>query len=236
MIRFQNIAATSPDAVICIDQSGVVTIWNHAAEIMFGYSSAEAIGQSIVMFVPDDFREQIRSEMQRAVRTGESNLLGKATEFVGLRKDGSQFPTEFSASRWQEKGSLSFGVILRDISERRRMEEDFHRIANQDRLTGLTNRNVLSRRVSELIDERCAASVIMIDLDGFKDVNDTLGHAVGDAVLKEVARRLLDCVVPTDTVSRIGGDEFAILLPVVRIRRKPRRSPICLLKRCETPY
>ena len=213
LIRFQNIAATSPDAVVCIDQSGVVTIWNHAAEIMFGYSSAEAIGQSIVSFVPDDFREQIRSEMQRAVMTGESNLLGKATEFVGLRKDGSQFPTEFSASRWQEKGSVSFGVIVRDITERRRMEEDFHRIANQDRLTGLTNRNVLSRRVTELIDERCAASVIMIDLDGFKDVNDTLGHAVGDAVLKEVARRLLDCVVPTDTVSRIGGDEFAILLP-----------------------
>ncbi len=131
---------------------------------------------------------------------------------MAQRADGSEFPVELSLSMWQEEGGANFGAILRDITERRANEEQLFRLAHHDPLTELPNRLVLCRRIEQLADGHEAAALLMIDLDGFKAVNDDHGHARVTAVLRQVAQRLLGCVRATDTVARLGGDEFAVLL------------------------
>ncbi|BCW90770.1 hypothetical protein sos41_39450 [Alphaproteobacteria bacterium SO-S41] len=211
--RFRNIAATSPDSIICTDAEGSITMWNAAAERMFGYAAGEAVGQKIDLIIPDHLRDEIYEDRLRVTAGGSSRLVGRTNDMLGLRKDGSLFPGELSLSMWREDGDLSFGAIIRDVTERRRNEDRLYHLAHHDQLTDLPNRGVLKQRVGEEIAGGQPVTLIIADLDGFKDINDTLGHDCGDAVLKEAARRLSGCVRPTDTVARVGSDEFALLLP-----------------------
>lgn len=208
--HFAKIAINSPNAIICFDQANVITVWNAAATEIFGYGWMDAIGQSIDLLVPVREKEAFRHSINGLFG---GNTASEIRDFTGLRSNGSEFPLELSFSCWKEAGRWQFGAIVRDVTERTRSEEALYRLANYDELTGLTNRNVFFCRVADEIASGSAAAIILIDLDGFKDVNDSLGHAVGDGILREVAVRLLQCVRSTDTVSRIGGDEFAILLP-----------------------
>ena len=153
--------------------------------------------------------------LKRAAGGALSRLVGKVVELAALHADGHEFPIELSLSMWQEENGANFGAILRDITDRRVKEEQLFRLAHHDALTELPNRSVLHRRIEQLKGGADAAALLVIDLDGFKTVNDDLGHAAGDAVLREISRRLIGCVRSTDTVARLGGDEFALLLPGV---------------------
>jgi len=213
--RFENIAATSPDSIICADKNSIITFWNGAAERLFGYSSEAAIGQTVDLIVPPRLRHGHNGGLKRVASGATPRLVGRMVELTAVRADGSEFPIELSLSMWQEDTGASFGAIVRDITERRLKEEQLFRLAHHDVLTELPNRSVLHRRVEQLNGSSESAALLAIDLDGFKTVNDDLGHATGDAVLREIARRLLGCVRDTDTVARLGGDEFALLLPGV---------------------
>ncbi len=210
--RFENIAATSPDGIICADASNTITFWNAAAERMFGHSAAEAVGHDLALIVPPRMRKGHRGGLTRAAGGGATRLVGHLVELMAQRADGGEFPIELSLSMWREDGVARFGAILRDITERRASEERLFRLAHHDPLTELPNRSVLRRRVDQLADGVEAATLMVVDLDGFKAVNDDLGHAAGDMVLKQVAQRLLGCASATDTVARLGGDEFALLM------------------------
>ncbi len=209
--EFAAIAATSPYAVICFDKARRITAWNPAAVDMFGYSPAEALSHDIAMLMPESQLGEIRDAIAR-VLGGE--MPGKEVAlFTGLRRDGALFPAELSWSQWQVGGEPHFGAIVRDVTDRVNHEDALHRLANYDSLTGLANRNLLHTDGAAALRDDGAAGVVMIDLDGFKDVNDTLGHAVGDTILCETGRKLEAAVPPGATVARIGGDEFAIFLP-----------------------
>ncbi|MEZ5720085.1 MAG: bifunctional diguanylate cyclase/phosphodiesterase [Burkholderiaceae bacterium] len=134
---------------------------------------------------------------------------------TGLRSDGVEFQLGLSLFCWRDKGRLTFNAHLQDMTAQRREAEERHRLASTDVLTGLANRAHLYRGIEKTLARPCAAAVLMLDLDGFKDVNDTLGHAVGDGILREVARRLEQTAPADALVARIGGDEFALLLPGV---------------------
>ena len=211
--RFVQIASTSPDGIVCADATGHITFWNAAAERIFGYSAAEALGHAIDLIVPERMRGGHGGGLHRVAGGGKPRLLGKTVELPARHKDSTEFLIELSLSRWEEQGRAAFGAIVRDIRERRANEDRLFRLAHLDPLTELPNRAVLCERLTEIVTAGRAVSVLMFDLDGFKEINDSHGHATGDAALKAMAARLLACVRPIDTVSRLGGDEFVVLMP-----------------------
>jgi diguanylate cyclase (GGDEF)-like protein/PAS domain S-box-containing protein len=211
-VRFENIAATSPDGIICADADGRITFWNAASERLFGHSAAVAVGSDMDLIVPERLHKAHHGGMKRVADGAPTRLVGRVVELMAKRGDGSEFPIELSLSMWQEESGFSFGAIVRDITGRRANEDRLFRLAHHDPLTELPNRIVLSRRIEQLAGGTAPAALLVMDLDGFKTINDDLGNAAGDAVLRVVAQRLLGCVRTTDTVARLGGDEFALLL------------------------
>lgn len=208
--HFEASAATSPNAVICFDADARITAWNAAAAEMFGYVAADVLHRPLDMLMIEDDRVRVHAGIDRVL--GGDAPARAASALTGVRRDGEQFPVELHWSAWQEGPFVHFGAIVRDMTQDRREKEALYRLANYDSLTGLPNRNLLHRRAAEALESDPPPAMIMIDLDGFKDVNDTLGHAVGDAILQAVGKRLIETVPPTSTVARIGGDEFAVLL------------------------
>lgn len=211
--RFENIAATSPDAIICSNSEGEVTFWNRSAERLFGYSASEIVHHSGEVIVPDSWLGIYEAELDRLRHGEKMELADRTIELSGLRKDGSEFPAEFSLSTWTEGNTTSVGAIVRDITERRQNEERLFRLASLDPLTDLPNRGAWRQCLGQALEASKPLTVLLLDLDGFKEVNDTLGHSAGDAVLKEVAARLKANCQQATMVARLGGDEFVALLP-----------------------
>ncbi|MDB2694269.1 EAL domain-containing protein [Erythrobacter sp.] len=199
-------------ALITSNAAGKITYWNPAAEDIFGHSASEAIGKPIEIIIPERFREHHVAGMKRVSTTGVSNLSGKTIELVAVRKNGSEFPVEMRLASWLGPDGIEIGAQIHDITDRRERELRLEHLAHHDALTGLANRNGFSKKLEAVI-ARGHATVFAIDLDRFKEVNDTFGHAVGDTLLQGVAVRLVGLLEPGATVARLGGDEFAILLP-----------------------
>lgn len=200
-------------SLISVDARGTIRFANPAAADLFGYELQEMIGQAVEMIIPERLRRAHASGFARAVAGEKLNLSGKPFEVYGRRKDGSEFPMELTLCAWHDKRGMGAAAVIRDISERREREGRLLRLASQDVMTGLRNRVRFTELLARALIERETASVIMLDLDGFKEVNDVHGHIVGDSLLQAVAVRLPLCLPMGTEVARFGSDEFAILLP-----------------------
>ena len=233
--RFEQIAATSPDGIICANHQGRITFWNPACEQMFGFDAAHAVGSSIDLIVPPRMRGGHGGGLERVAAGGTPRLVGTTVGLEARHQDGREFPIELSLSMWQEEGQASFGAIIRDMTIRRADEERLFQLAHIDSLSGLPNRGVLLSRVAECLERKEPFALLMLDLDGFKDVNDTLGHRAGDQVVKVVAARLLSCARSIDTVARLGGDEFAVLMPYEALLSDIEHAAQCMLKAIAAP-
>ncbi|MFJ5441224.1 EAL domain-containing protein [Pectobacterium sp. CHL-2024] len=208
-VRFENIANTSPDTILCVNEKGMITFWNTAAEHMLEYTDEEIIGRSINTIVPDAFVVQLN----HLVTDRDSLMKGVTLELNVQAKSGCLVPVELSVSMWEDNDNVSYGAILRDITERRRNEERLFLLAHLDPLTGLANRTLLTSNLETALKNEPAVCIMMVDLDGFKDVNDSLGHSSGDNILVHVAKKIKATVRSGDVVARMGGDEFALLFP-----------------------
>jgi diguanylate cyclase (GGDEF)-like protein/PAS domain S-box-containing protein len=207
------------DAVVCTDMSGNITFLNPVAGSMMGWPMKEAVGRhltEILRIVDATTRQQILDPMEKAAT---ENLTGTLPlNCVLINRDGQEVFIEDSVAPIHDlKGSVTGAVIVfRDVSAARAQSEQMTHLAEHDSLTGLPNRLLFCDRVGQAISlarRHCGqAAVLFLDLDGFKQINDSLGHAAGDMLLQSVAKRLLACVRDPDTVSRYGGDEFAVLL------------------------
>jgi len=210
--RYEQMLANSATAAICAGQDNLIISWNSAAVTLFGYSVDQAVGMPLSIIMPERHRAAHDAGLARAVRTGKARLAGQAVEMLAWHADGYEFPVDLSLSMWFEAGRPMFGALIRDVTDRQRARRRLEHLAHCDMLTSLPNRNALQARLSDAI-KAGACVLLMLDLDGFKHVNDSLGHSVGDELLASVARRLNDAAGDVGFVARFGGDEFAILLP-----------------------
>ena len=209
---FHEYAGSSSSAVIWFDEQLQIIEWNNAAAEVSGYKLEDKNALQFDLLLPERERAHFRALITQAIDAYSLDQINIPTEVTGLRKDGSEFRFSFALFGWRDGGHMKFEAVLKDLSAQQREEEALRQQANIDGLTGLANRGKFYRSVEEILISPAPATVLMIDLDGFKDVNDTLGHTLGDAILCEVANRLSQLVSSEDLVARIGGDEFAILL------------------------
>ena len=215
-LHTQSILDNVVDAVITIDHQGLVRSFNKAATRMFGYDPEEAIGHNVSMLMADHDRAFHDHYMKRHQATGERHLIGQPREMEGRRKDGTLFPLNLAVSRTEAAGEPTFIGLIRDVSQQRLAEAQIRHLAFYDHLTGLPNRRLLMDRLTRAMSNAGRhgqhGALMFLDLDNFKQLNDTLGHGMGDQLLKQVANRLQACMREVDSVARLGGDEFVILL------------------------
>jgi diguanylate cyclase (GGDEF)-like protein/PAS domain S-box-containing protein len=215
-IHSQTILDNMVDGVITISIEGLVESFNKAASYIFGYAPYEVIGNNVSMLMPSPHRTEHDGYLRHYQSTGEARVIGVPREVHGQRNDGKLFPMSLSVSKIKSGEKTTFIGIARDISQRRHDEEEIRRLAYYDPLTALPNRRLLMDRLHQamLTSARTEqhGALMFLDLDHFKQLNDSLGHDIGDELLKQVARRILECVREGDSVARLGGDEFVILL------------------------
>ena len=205
---------TSWQAIIILSADGTVLRVNRAFTNIFGYTPAELVGRNIDLYESSFVDSGMYETMLNAMRSegswqGEARTLTKSGEVLTVRQS-------VSAIRDANGGVRSVVAILQDVTEQKVSEQRLHQLAHFDALTNLPNRRTFADRIQHEINRAIRRdtilAVIFIDIDHFKTINDSLGHAVGDTVLQQVAVRLRDCVRVGDTVARIGGDEFVVLL------------------------
>jgi diguanylate cyclase (GGDEF)-like protein/PAS domain S-box-containing protein len=202
------------DAVVVTDMQGIITDWNKGSETLYGYAKEEAIGQPVnILHVPDD-TDHITSEVLSAVEksgkwTGEIRMLHKNGHIGWIES----MCVPIYDVHDQVVGALG---INRDITDRIKESERLNHLAHYDQLTKIPNRYLFLDRIAHLIAQsernENTFALLYIDLDHFKTINDAKGHAFGDQVLVETASRLKQSIRTSDTIARIGGDEFVLLL------------------------
>ncbi len=215
--KLRAIVDTAMDAVVQMDAEGLVTGWSGQAANMFGWTRAEALGRPLhEMIIPPQYRAAHVQGLQRFNQTGAAKMLNKRVEILALRRNGGEFHVELTISLVRLEDKTEFCAFISDITEQKHADALIWKQANFDPLTHLPNRHMFHERLEQDIQAAqrtgLKLAVLFIDLDRFKEVNDTLGHNVGDMLLTEVAQRLGASVRKTDLVARLGGDEFTIIL------------------------
>ena len=218
---FKTLFDRSPDGMVLLDPHDPVVVCpivacNESAARMNGYEREELLGKPISLLTRDpDTHEELQTYVDRL--RAESII---SEDDIHYRKNGTEFPLEFSTVL-VNIGDREFILgVDRDITQRKLLEDALARQAMYDNLTDLPNRTFLRSELAKAIDDaessECSFALLFMDLDKFKEINDSFGHLVGDQALKEVAGRIKALVGPRDTVARLGGDEFAMVLPGAR--------------------
>lgn len=220
----RSITSAAQDAIIMIDGSGNITYWNRAAQLILGYAEDEAMGRNLhELIVPDRFKKLYEKPFAHFTLTGTGAHIGKSTELTALRHDGIEIPVDVSLSAVNLHGQWSAVGILRDISERKSAEAALQKLATTDPLTGISNRRKFNETLEMEIErsERhgIPLALILMDIDHFKNVNDTYGHPTGDSVLAEFARIIEANIRINDEFARWGGEEFILLSPHIEAEK-----------------
>ncbi len=214
--HFRCVANSAVDAVITVNALEQVQFWSRGAERIFTYGEEEVKDHPLTDFFLFENGDGSRFSLVDLLHGRADCGSGPTFEIEGERKDGWKFPTELSVSAGTSKGKPLYTLIVRDVTERKLMEDRIRRMASHDNLTRLPNRGLLMDRLqvamAQVRRKGGRFALLFLDLDEFKPVNDTHGHEVGDQLLLQVADRLLTSVRESDTVARVGGDEFAVLL------------------------
>ena len=232
---------TALGALVQMDEKGKITKWSNKAEEIFGWLQAEAIGKNLgETIVSLQYREAHHRSLKHFLATGEGPVLNGRIEITGLHRNGHEFPIELSIAPFKVDGEYAFSAFMRDISEAKAAKDKINKLAFYDDLTGLPNRRMFYDKLEDEMkrSDRSGLPVVLmlLDLDHFKEMNDTLGHAQGDLLLVEAARRITACVRETDTVARLGGDEFTIILSDMKDVTKASHIAENIIKSLAAPF
>lgn len=219
--RFEAVVEAAYDGIISMDEEQKIVQINRAACEIFATDKETMMGSSLEQLIPERHRKHHKHYVSAF---GDSPIASRPMEtrasVRGLRSDGSEFPVEVTIAKINVGGNTEYTSVVRDISERARLIDELQKAATQDSLTGAANRRSLEEALNREI-ERCQRfnhpfCVVMIDLDRFKQFNDTYGHNFGDEVLVEMTGFIHKQLRKVDTVGRWGGDEFIVILPETR--------------------
>ncbi len=249
----QSMIESAPFSIIATDPAGTVTAMNPAAEALTYYRKHELIGQHSLVILHDAAEisaraVQLSKDLGEPIPAGFSSLIAKPRqgqtdehEWNYVRKDGSRVWVNLAMTALKTRDDKITGYlgIAFDITERKKLTEYVNHLAHHDQLTGLPNRVLLLERIRNSIERakrnRQKVALFMVDIDHFKRINDSLGHSAGDALLDLVAKKLTSAVRQTDTVARMGGDEFVIVMPEIRDQRDAERCAEQIIRKVATP-
>ena len=215
--RLHTILNNTAEGIITFDEWGVIEGFNQSAEKLFGWVEDEVSGTSIAQLISPEAREIRDDYLEHFMRAEIQRLIGQEGELVGRHKDGSSFPMAVKISGMWLENRQKYIAMVSNISERKALMENLRKLAEHDGLTGLYNRTYFHGELERVVERMHRSEVVncallYIDLDHFKYVNDTLGHAAGDKLLIEVASILTRRARKSDLVARLGGDEFTVLM------------------------
>ncbi|RAU21645.1 diguanylate cyclase [Paramagnetospirillum kuznetsovii] len=218
--RIRAIMDTVLDGIVTIDEDGIILNANLSVERIFGYSLSELIGGNVSVLMPEPDSGRHDGYIRKYLETGVGTIINIGREVLGKRKDGTIFPLHLSISELRMDKRRLFTGTIRDLTENKELAQRVAYLANHDSLTDLPNRAQLTDRLGQAVAMARAASlhvaVVTVDLDGFTTINDSLGHDVGNTLLRETGRRLAQEVGSAGTAARLAGDEFAVVLPQLR--------------------
>lgn len=216
--QLKAMVRSTHDALVMIDSDGTITLWNPAAEVMFGYTEAEMIGKKFhdIVVLPKDM-ELAKAGLKHFETTGYGSVLNSTLEMTAVRKSGEVFPVERSVASFKLGGKWCAAGSMRDITARKEYEKKLTELATTDALTGLPNRRhfleLSGKELKKTARYQNMLSLLMFDIDHFKKINDTYGHDGGDMVLRTVADEMRKVFRETDILGRLGGEEFAVTMP-----------------------
>lgn len=223
--RFHRITMSVGDGLICTDDKGMVTFSNPAAETIFGCSSDGMIGRRLgELCCIGDGAGGLAPFSLSGMSAALSQPPGvKTIEMTGRRRSGEVFPIEACISSWSAADGTQYGIVIRDITVRKREQEKILYLASHDTLTGLANRNALRDHLDDTLREAAGdreVGLVLFGLDKFKEINDTLGHARGDGLLRAFADRLRAIFSDASLIARLGGDVFAVVIAGQDVRQR----------------
>lgn len=207
----------APDGILLVNSEGHIIASNAAMGLISGYLPEELEAQSVDIFLPASMHAPHREYLHKYFLQPRRHAMGSGRVVWLQRKDGAQVPIDITLGSFERAGASLVVAFVRDVTEIRRMQERMQYQAMHDILTGLYNRWTFSQRLQECLQQSQVSgepvALLLMDLDNFKAINDGYGHAAGDHVLEEVARRLKSVVRSHGVLARLGGDEFTLLLP-----------------------
>ncbi len=214
--RLRAIMDNTAEGIVTFDVRGRVESWNQAVLQLFGWNETEIAGMAFAQLIA----AVTIHEGERAAGQGEfavADYVGRETEVMGCHRNNTRFPLAMKVSRMVLAGETKYTALLANITERKALMENLRKMAEHDGLTGLFNRSYFQAELERAVERakrsaKVQCALMYIDLDNFKYLNDTLGHAAGDRLLVEVARMLNSRSRRSDIVARLGGDEFTVLL------------------------
>lgn len=209
--------AAVPEAMFVVDTSGEIRLANRRAEELFRFAPGALVGRSVDTLVPEARAAAHARHRAGYHRDPRTRPMGENVELHGRRADGTQFPIDVALGPAEVDGEQLVVAIVRDITDRKLRQDELRFLSEHDALTGLLNRRGFDGHLEQALAlarrHDIPTSLILVDLDGFKLVNDRLGHLAGDRLLCHIVDELRRRVRAGDTVARLGGDEFAIIAP-----------------------
>ena len=239
-LRFRMLLDNAPQiAIQGYYADGTTFYWNKASELIYGYSKEEALGQNLLdLIIPSYMQDSVRAAMLQMAETGTAI---PSEELALRRKDGSLVPV-FSGHAVVKLPNTAAQIycIDVDLTERKKQAAQLAFLSDYDAVTQLPNRQHFSQSVEHAITQatinKGSCAVLMMDLDNFKDINDSFGHSAGDQLLMQVSQRLHNCCAPPQTLARLGGDEFAVLMPDVQSDSEVTELAEKMLKKLQHPF